>query len=112
MDSGFSVLFGKLAAVGVCCSAVIKERRIWSKYILVGETIEKHFEGKKVGSGDAQLGWLEGHCFKIFCCSKEEDKVMKLMPTYGALRLVDQGKTQRLMTENGQHVSKSFAKLF
>jgi hypothetical protein len=39
---------------------------------------------------------------------KEEDYVMKLMPTYGALRSVEEGKTQRSLNENGQWVNKSF----
>jgi hypothetical protein len=33
---------------------------------------------------------------------------MKLMLTYGALRFVEEGKTQRSVIENGQRVNKSF----
>lgn len=108
MDSGFCVLLAllKLASVGVYGSAVIKKRRFWPKYIL-GDAIDRRFEGKEIGFVDALPGLMEGHCFKIFCM-KEEDYVMKLMSTYGALRSVDEGKTQRSVTENGQRVNKSF----
>jgi hypothetical protein len=92
MDSGFCVLLAllKLASVGVYGSAVIKKRRFWPKYIL-GDKIDRRFEGKEIGFVDALPLLLEGHCFKIFCM-KEEDYVMKLMPTYRALRSVDEGK--------------------
>jgi hypothetical protein len=109
MDSGFCVFFAlvKLATFGVYGSAVIKKRRFWPKDIQ-GDAIDRHFKGKEIGFVDALPGLLEGqHCFKIFCM-KEEDYIMKLMLTYGALRSVDEGETQRSVTENGQQVNKSF----
>ena len=108
MDSGFCVLLAlaKLASYGVYSSAVIKKRRYWPKYIN-GDAIDIHFEGKEVGSVDALPGWLEAHRFRIFCM-KEEDYVMKLMATYGALKPINEGKTQRSVTENGQRVNKTF----
>jgi hypothetical protein len=39
---------------------------------------------------------------------KEEVYVMKLISTYGALRSVEEGKTQQSVIENGQRVNKSF----
>ncbi|KAI2509710.1 Transposase IS4 [Fragilaria crotonensis] len=40
---------------------------------------------------------------------KEEDYVMKLMSTYGALKTIDDARTHRSVTdENGQRVNKSF----
>jgi hypothetical protein len=72
-----------------------------------GDEIDRRFEGKDVGSEDALPGSLEGSHFKIFCM-EEEDYVMKLMSTYGALKPIEEGKTQRSVTENGQRINKSF----
>jgi hypothetical protein len=53
---------------------------------------------KEVGQQtDSLPGTLDGTNFKVFCM-KEEDYVMKLMATYGALRSVDEGATQRSVT--------------
>ena len=98
MDSGFCVLLAlvKLASFGVYSSAVIKKRRYWPKYI-DGSEIDSHFDLKEVGQTDSLPGTLDGTNFKVFCM-KEEDYVMKLMATYGALRSVDEGATQRSVT--------------
>lgn len=94
MDSGFCVLKSlvKLASVGLFASAVIKKRRYWPKYI-DGSAIDAHFEQRAIGSTDSLPGTLDGVSFRIFCM-KEEDYVMKLMATYGALRLIEEGVTQ------------------
>ncbi|KAI2500665.1 Transposase IS4 [Fragilaria crotonensis] len=98
MDSGFCVLKGlvQLASVGVYASAVIKKRRYWPKYI-DGAAIDSHFDLKEIGTTDSLPGTLDGINFKVFCM-KEEDYVMKLMATYGALRPMDGGLTQRSVT--------------
>ena len=87
MDSGFCVLLAlvKLASLGVYSSAVLvkKRRYCWPKYIN-GSNIDAHFDFKDVGRTDSLPGSLEGTEFKVFCM-KEEDSVMKLMATYGAL---------------------------
>lgn len=108
MDSGFCVLQSllMLASRGVYASAVIKKRRFWPKHIN-GDEIDKHFEGKEVGSVDALPGSMFHRRFHVFCM-KEEDYVMKIMSTYGALKQIEEGKTQRSVTENGQRVNKSF----
>ena len=98
MDSGFCVLQAlvKLASFGVYSSAVIKKRWYWPKYSDSGE-IDSHFDLKEVGQTDSLPGTLDGTNFKVFCM-KEEDYVIKLMATYGALRAVDEGATQRSVT--------------
>ena len=85
MDSGFCVLQAlvKLASFGVYSSAVIKKQRYWPKHI-DGSAIDSHFDFKEVGKTDSLPGTLDGTNFKVFCM-KEEDYVMKLMATYGAL---------------------------
>ncbi|KAI2510975.1 Transposase IS4 [Fragilaria crotonensis] len=109
MDSGFSVLKAliKLALVGVFASAVIKKRRYWPKYIN-GGAIDTHFEAKEIGTTESLPGVMDGVQFRIYCM-KEEDYVMKLMATYGALRQIEEGKTQRSVTRrNGQRENVSF----
>ena len=98
MDSGFCVLKGlvQLASVGVYASAVIKKRRYWPKYI-DGAAIDSHFDLKEIGTTDSLPGTLDGTNLKVFCM-REEDYVMKLMATYGALRPMDGGSTQRSVT--------------
>jgi hypothetical protein len=115
MDSGFCVLQAlvKLASFGVNSSAVIKKRRYWPKYIDGGE-IDSHFDFKEVGETDSLPGTLDGTNFKVFCM-KEEDYVMKLMATYGALRTVDEGATQRSITRQSgirENVSFKYTELF
>ncbi|KAI2504308.1 xylulose kinase [Fragilaria crotonensis] len=102
MDSGFCALQSliQLASVGVYGSAVIKERRYFPEYIN-GDAIDPHFESKGIGETDILPGTLDGINFKIFCM-KEEDYVMKLMATYGALRPMEGGETnQSLTSRNG-----------
>jgi Transposase IS4 len=109
MDSGFCVLKAlvKLASVGVYASAVIKKRRYWPKYI-DGAAIDARFEEYVVGSTDSLPGTLDGVSFRIFCM-KEEDYVMKLMATYGALRAVEEGMTQRsVSSRNGERQTFTF----
>ena len=109
MDSGFCVLKAliKLASVGVFASAVIKKRRYWPKNI-AGDAMDTHFEGNEVGTTDSLPGILDGVPFRVYCM-KEEDYVMKLMATYGALRPIEEGKTQRSVTgRNGQRENVSF----
>ncbi|KAI2498691.1 Transposase IS4 [Fragilaria crotonensis] len=98
MDSGFCALQSliQLASVGVYGSAVIKERRYFPKYIN-GDAIDPHFESKGIGETDILPGTLDGINFKIFCM-KEEDYVMKLMATYGALRPMEGGETNQSLT--------------
>ena len=109
MDSGFCVLKAliKLASVGVYGSAVIKKRRYWPKYI-DGGAIDTHFDFKEIGTTDSLPGTMDGVSFKIHCM-KEEDYVMKLMATYGALKPMDDGRTQRSVTRRtGQRENVSF----
>jgi hypothetical protein len=109
MDSGFCVLKAliKLASVGVFASAVIKKRRFWPKFI-DGGAINSHFEVKDIGTTDSLPGVMDGVQFRFYCM-KEEDYVMKLMATYGALRPIEEGQTQRSTTRrNGQHKNVSF----
>ena len=98
MDSGFCVLKAliKLASVGVFASAEIKKRRYWPKYI-DGGAIDTHFEVNEIGTTDSLPRVLDGVPFRIYCM-KEEDYVMKLMATSGALRPIEEGKTQRSVT--------------
>jgi hypothetical protein len=64
---------------------VIKIRRYWPKYIR-GDNIDKRFEKTEVGVLVACVARkLEQESFVIFCM-KEEDYIMKLMATYGALK--------------------------
>ncbi len=102
MDSGFCLLKGlvNLASVGVYASAVIKERRYWPKFI-DGAAIDSHFDLKENGTTDILPGTLDGINFKVFCI-KEELYVMKLMATYGALRPIDGGLTQRSLTRRSR----------
>ena len=107
MDSCFCVLRAlvNLFEVGIVVSAVIKKRRYWPKYI-DGNAIDSHFEGKPVGTVETLPGKLDGaYGFKVFAM-KEEDYVMKLMKTYGSRVEVDDGWTQRCITEGGRKVSK------
>jgi hypothetical protein len=109
MDSGFCVLQSliQLASVGVYGSAVIKKRRYWPKYIN-GDAIDSQFESKEIGETDSLPGTLDGINFKVFCM-KEEDYVMKLMATYGALRPMEGGETKRSLTRrNGTRENVSF----
>ena len=109
MDSGFCVLQSliQLASVGVYESAVIKKRRYWPKYIN-GDAIDLHFESKDIGETDSLPGTLDGINFEVFCM-KEEDYVMKLMATYGALRPMEGGETKRSLTRrNGTRENVSF----
>ena len=94
-ESGFCVLLAliKLASVGVFASAVIKKRRYWPKYIDAG-AIDSHFDANGIDTTDSLPGVMDGTQFRIYCV-KEEDYVMKLMATYGALRLIEEGKTQQ-----------------
>ena len=46
--------------------------------------------------------------FKVFVMKKEEDYVMKLMTTCGSSVEVDDGRTQRCITEGGRKVAKRF----
>jgi hypothetical protein len=115
MDSGFCELQAlvKLASFGVYSSAVIKKRRYWPKYIDGGE-IDSHFDFKEVGKTDSLPGTLDGTNFKVFFM-KEEDYVMKLMATYGALRTVDEGATQQSITRRSgirENVSFKYTKPF
>ena len=98
MDSGFCVLKAliKLASVGVYASAVIKKRHYWPKYI-DGAAIDARFEDNEIGTTDSLPGIINGVQFRIYCM-KEEDYVMKLMATYGALKPIKEGKTQRSVT--------------
>ena len=73
-----------------------KERRYWPKFI-DGAAIDSHFNLKENGTTDILPGTLDGINFKVFCI-KEEVYVMKLMATYGALRPIDGGLTQRSLT--------------
>ena len=106
MDSGFCVLQAlvKLASHGVYSSAVIKKRRYWPKYI-DGRAIDPRFDLKEIGVTDSLPGTLDGVNFKVFCM-KEEDYVMKLMATYGALRPIDEGVTNRSVTRRSGRVEK------
>ena len=109
MDSGFCVLQAlvKLASFGVYSSAVIKKRRYWPKYI-DGDRIDSQFDFAEVGQTNSLPGTLDGKKFKVFCM-KEEDYVMKLMATYGALQSVDEGATQRSVTrQSGIRENVSF----
>ena len=110
MDSGFCVLRAivDLKSAGIFSSAVIKKRRYWPKYV-DGKSIDERFEGKPVGTVEDLPGSLDGaqHVFKIFAM-KEEDYVMKLMTTYGSRIEVDDGWTQRNVTEDGRQVKKRF----
>jgi hypothetical protein len=109
MDSGFCVLKAliKLASVGVYASAVIKKRHYWPKYI-DGAAIDARFEDNEIGTTDSLPGIMDGVQFRIYCM-KEEDYVMKLMATYGALKPIEEGKTQRSVTRrNGQRKNMSF----
>jgi hypothetical protein len=115
MDSGFCVLQAlvKLASFGVYSSAVIKKRRYWPKHIN-GSEIDLHFDSKEIGQTDSLPGILDGQHFKVFCM-KEEDYVMKLMATYGALRCVDEGATQRSVTRRSgirENVSFNYTEPF
>jgi hypothetical protein len=101
MDSGSYVLEGS-GKVGFCrcrtASAVIKKHQYWPKHIdgeakLIRISISKESWSRPIAS---QVH-LDGTNFKVFCM-KEEDYVMKLMATYGALRLVNEGATQRSVT--------------
>ena len=98
MDSSFCVLLAlvKLASFGVYSSAVIKKHRYWLKYI-DGSNINVHFDFKEVGQTESLPGTLDGTEFKVICM-EEQDYVMKLMATYGALRSIDEGATQRSVT--------------
>lgn len=109
MDSGFCVLEGltKLLDFGVFSSAVIKKRRYWPRHV-DGDAVDKHFDNREVGWADVLPGILNGRRFRLFGM-KEEDYVMKLMSTYGALKPIDDARTHRSVTdENGQRVNKSF----
>ena len=111
MDSGFCVLQAlvKLASVGVYSSAVIKKRQYWPTYI-DGSAIDSHFDSKEIGQADSLPGTLDGINFKVLCM-KEEDYVMKLMATYGALRSVDEGATQRSVTRRRSGIRETVAEL-
>jgi hypothetical protein len=108
MDSGFCVLKAliELVAVGVYGSAVIKKRRFWPKYV-DGDGIKAHFLDKAVGDVASLPGTLDGQNFSIFCM-KEEDYTMMLMSTYGALREIADGETQREITVDGEKVKRAF----
>ena len=85
---------------------MIKKRRSWPKNV-DGGGIDKRFEGHAVGTVKSLPGQLDGVAFKIFAM-KEEDYTMKLMSTYGATIKIDNGTTQRSITENGAKVAKTF----
>ena len=98
----------KLASIRVYGSAVIKKRRYWPKCIDGAGTIDTHFDFKEISTTDSLPGTMDGVSFKIHCM-KDEDYVMKLIATYGALKPIDDGRTQRSVTRRtGQRENVSF----
>jgi hypothetical protein len=108
LDSGFCVLQGliELWKVGIFASAVIKKRRYWPKYV-PGDDMDRHMEGKPIGSTDSLHGTLDGIPYDLFIM-KDKDYNMKLMSTYGSL--VDQGEEKRRVTDDGETIHTSSIK--
>ena len=114
LDSGFCVLKAivKLREYGVFASAVIKKRRYWPS-LVKGDVIEKYMneENKKIGDGDAIQGTLNGSKYNIFCF-KDSTFIMKLMSTYGTLRVPDdQADTHRRLSD-GTKISFKYTECF
>ena len=85
-DRGFFVAKGvvELGARGAYGGTLIKKRRYWPNNV-PDDDIDKHFEGKEVGSVDfLEMKTDEGKSFKIHC-SKEPDYVMKLVASWMTL---------------------------
>ena len=79
----------KLVSVGVYSAVIVK-----------GDDIDMRFKDSEVGDVGSQAGKLQQERFVIFCM-KEEDCIMKLLVTYGALtkRGGDKSDTRRSMTK-------------
>ena len=103
MDSGFCVLEGltKRLDFGVFSSAVTKKRRYYWPWHVDGYAIDTHFDNKEIGSVDVLPGRLNGRGFRIFEM-KEEDYIMKLMSTYGALRRIDDAVNDASICRRGK----------
>ena len=89
--------------------ALIKKRRYWPKYI-PGDEITSHCETMDVGETTSLHGSIDGYKYDIFCM-KEEDYVMKIMATYGALEDHPDEKTantSRTYIKEGKKVEKKF----
>ncbi len=80
---------------------MIKKRRYWPKYVK-GDAIDVQFKDDEVGDVGSLAGKLQQVRFVIFCM-KEEEYVIKLMATYGALkRSGDKSVTRQSITKKSR----------